>query len=502
MYISISIITSEDWKTFLEDIALETTISILVLCFLGAFAFCISALNQKITERIIATSQTKLTEKLLTKLLSSEYALIRKYSESEVTNLIYLTTNRISNNFISGYLNIIRQVFNILVVLIATFFINKDAIIFLAPVMIVLYYINYFLFLKKVQKYNIDLSINSQNLFKYILDINHYTKEILINQKSDIVIPDITSRKLEFAKKQERISVLNHVSRSSLQYLSILSVASVILYTSLETKFTEEMRVEIITILALLGLKIAPSLNQLIQFYNKVASGKTYLDDYLTVLNNLHVTQRTSLKQIKLSKQEPNYITLSKGRVPSGKGLVFDASIDIHPGKLNILVGRSGSGKTTLLDTLGGLWGSYKGLQKAKVVYKAQKTYLHKDFFVNLFDKIQSEASNRHCSLTSSHIISKLNISDAMLQTENTSDLSGGEVQRLALLDALLTVGDIYLFDEITSGLDEELANAAFQLLREFAQENLTVIISHQTKLHQADDKVIYFQSGHMLDGR
>ena len=68
---------------------------------------------------------------------------------------------------------------------------------------------------------------------------------------------------------------------------------------------------------------------------------------------------------------------------------------------------------------------------------------------------------------------------------------SGGELQRISILRALLKPADIYIFDEPTSSLDRNRANNFFKLLRNFYKKKLIIIISHSNEdLLQCDEVV------------
>jgi len=75
------------------------------------------------------------------------------------------------------------------------------------------------------------------------------------------------------------------------------------------------------------------------------------------------------------------------------------------------------------------------------------------------------------------------------LLSQASRKLSGGEKQRVALIAALMLRRKLYLFDEITSALDEE-ARAAVADYFKHAEEFAAVIVAHDRELRAACDRV------------
>ena len=447
MYVSVKIVTNENLTELVEQFGLSTKLNILFVIVFGLLSLIVLLLNLNFTEKLIAKCQIILTEKFLLNLFISEYPLIRSYSESEITNIIYLDTNRIAVQYFGGYLNIAKQLISICFVLSFILYMSPQALFFLFPFALLLLLFNNIFFLRKLKLFNVELSQMSQNLFVFLKELSAYTKEILINKKEKIVTQDVVLRKSEFSSKQAELAILNAMSRSTLQYLSIIGVTILVLYMTLEFDLSSEFRSEIIAILALLGLKLAPNINQLIQHFNKSSTGKTFLRKYMEAYNNLGRVEANILENLEFQNQGRRSINLKEGKIPAGKGLNSRLTMRLSEGQLNILSGRSGSGKTTLLDSLGGLWGNFQGFPAGRVVYRAQSTYLPDAFFQDLKAKFESCQINKGSVAHPENVMNALKITRDMLLEENRISLSGGEVQRIALLDALLTEGDVILFD-------------------------------------------------------
>ena len=80
--------------------------------------------------------------------------------------------------------------------------------------------------------------------------------------------------------------------------------------------------------------------------------------------------------------------------------------------------------------------------------------------------------------------------------------LSGGQQQRVAIARALAGKPDILFFDEPTSALDPELTGEVLRVIRELADENMTmVIVTHEMPFAKAvSDRVIFMSEGVIVE--
>ena len=80
--------------------------------------------------------------------------------------------------------------------------------------------------------------------------------------------------------------------------------------------------------------------------------------------------------------------------------------------------------------------------------------------------------------------------------------LSGGQQQRVAIARALALKPSILFFDEPTSALDPELTGEILKVIRELAQENMTmVIVTHEMSFaRDVADRVIFMDGGYIVE--
>ena len=80
--------------------------------------------------------------------------------------------------------------------------------------------------------------------------------------------------------------------------------------------------------------------------------------------------------------------------------------------------------------------------------------------------------------------------------------LSGGQKQRIAIVRALAMEPEVMLFDEPTSALDPEMVGEVLDLMRDLAQEGMTMaVVTHEMGFaREVASRVIFMDSGAILE--
>jgi polar amino acid transport system ATP-binding protein len=82
------------------------------------------------------------------------------------------------------------------------------------------------------------------------------------------------------------------------------------------------------------------------------------------------------------------------------------------------------------------------------------------------------------------------------------SQLSGGQKQRVAIARALAMKPDALLFDEPTSALDPELVNEVLQVMKDLAQQGMTmIVVTHEMGFaREVADRVVVMDHGRLVE--
>ena len=97
-------------------------------------------------------------------------------------------------------------------------------------------------------------------------------------------------------------------------------------------------------------------------------------------------------------------------------------------------------------------------------------------------------------------LLKKVGLSDKANQYPN--QLSGGQKQRIAIARALAMNPDVMLFDEPTSALDPEMVGEVLSLMRELADDGMTmVVVTHEMGFaKEVASRVMFMDSGRIVE--
>ncbi len=81
---------------------------------------------------------------------------------------------------------------------------------------------------------------------------------------------------------------------------------------------------------------------------------------------------------------------------------------------------------------------------------------------------------------------------------EGNMNLSGGQLQRLAIAQSVVYNKQIYIFDEVTSGLDETTQKQIINNLKEISKDKIMIFVTHRLNTLDQFNKVFKIENGTM----
>ncbi|MEH6943275.1 amino acid ABC transporter ATP-binding protein [Bacillus sp. JJ722] len=199
-------------------------------------------------------------------------------------------------------------------------------------------------------------------------------------------------------------------------------------------------------------------------------------------------------------------------------------SFDVNKNDVVAVIGPSGSGKSTMLRSLihleeinGGTIsvdgdylvkdGNYSKDVK-QITAKMGMVFQHFNLFPHLTvkenleiaPKMLKKESKTAIQQRSTDLLKKIGLTDRA--TAYPSTLSGGQKQRVAIARALMMNPEILLFDEPTSALDPELTGEVLQVMKDLAEEHMTMlVVTHEMGFaKEVANHVMFMDNGEIIE--
>ena len=172
----------------------------------------------------------------------------------------------------------------------------------------------------------------------------------------------------------------------------------------------------------------------------------------------------------------------------------------INKGEKVVVIGPSGSGKSTFLrclnlletPTQGEIWFEGENItdpkcdiqkirQKMGMVFQQFNLFPHMTVLQNItFAPVKLGLMNQQeAEKKARELLSRIGLADK--EKSYPAQLSGGQKQRIAIVRSLAMNPDVMLFDEPTSALDPEMVGEVLQLMKELADDGMTmVVVTHE----------------------
>ncbi len=198
-----------------------------------------------------------------------------------------------------------------------------------------------------------------------------------------------------------------------------------------------------------------------------------------------------------------------------------DITVDINKGDVVCVIGPSGSGKSTFLRCLNRLEEPTSGniffegvdivdpktdidkhRQKMGMVFQQFNLFPHMTILKNMTlapVKLQG-ISQADAEKEAIRLLERVGLADRA--EAYPSQLSGGQKQRIAIVRALMMKPDVMLFDEPTSALDPEMVGEVLNVMRELAQDKMTmVVVTHEMGFaREVANRVMFMDEGKFVE--
>ncbi|WP_368552321.1 ABC transporter ATP-binding protein [Enterococcus faecalis] len=425
--------------------------------------------------------------------------------------------NTLSDLLSNGLINLISDLFNVIITLIFMLFIDVKLTLYSLLLLPVLFVMVLFIQGKQRKAYQ-ELSNKQSNLNAYI---HESISGIKITQS--------------FAREDENFQIFNEVSEEyrqsfmkavRVQYLLWPAVQNISVITTCFIYFVgiRQLGVSVTTgtLIAFIGY-INNFWNPVINignFYNSLITATAYLERIFETMDVVPEIQ-----------DAPHAIELPtiKGtvdfqhvyfRYEEGKNILTDVSFHIEPGQTIALVGPTGAGKTTIINLLSRFYDVNEGAVKIdgydvrdvtlrslrkQMGVMLQDTFIFSGTIIENIRYGNLEATEEEviqaAKIVRAHdFIKDLKDGYETVVEERGSTLSAGQRQLISFARALLADPKILILDEATSSIDTKTEELLQEGLQQLLKGRTSFIIAHRLSTIKNSDKIFYIDGGRIVE--
>lgn len=208
-----------------------------------------------------------------------------------------------------------------------------------------------------------------------------------------------------------------------------------------------------------------------------------------------------------------------------------DVSLDVARNEVVVIIGPSGSGKSTLLRTINLLGKPDKGevtvadtvlfrdidgepliqangklLRSAReeigMVFQQSNLFAHRTVVENVMEGLVwvRKVPRQQATASATELLGRFGLAEHA--HKYPAQLSGGQQQRVAICRALAMRPSLMLFDEPTASLDPELVGEVLLVMKELAEEGMTmIVVTHEMGFaRRVANRVIFMDQGRIVE--
>jgi len=433
----------------------------------------------------------------------------------------------------------IQKVFQAILELIfevAVLFTVLTLVIFIKPLaalstMITLGILSFLIFSLSKKKISQWGEIRLKQSGKYLKNITQTIrsiKEIIITGRANLFLTLHYTQKKTLTSLLQKFALLSSIPRYLFEVLAVFSLCILVAVFLKQGKNFDQI-LPLIGLFIMIAYRLMPSFSRIIGALQAINFKKPTVDNlYLELIN-----QKQNIKSFKsLNKIEENnydrYYLSNKIEIknlsfsyPSSKvPSIVDLSLSINKGEMIGIIGQSGSGKSTLINLLMGLLTTEKKFifidknpineiinsWQRDIGYVPQSLNLNDESIKNniafgipnhLIDEGKIKKALEFAKLN--NLISSKNKGVNSRVGEMGSQLSGGQLQRIAIARAVYNDPSILIFDEATSALDSNTEAEIIEDLKKMKENKTILLVSHKPSTLKYCDKVIEIKDGKIV---
>jgi ABC-type bacteriocin/lantibiotic exporter with double-glycine peptidase domain len=504
-------------KDFLYNENLFLYFGIIILIFF-ILKFLISLNFFIFDSRLFNNLKINLSSKLFKIYLSKNYLFHMDNNPIILGRNITAEVN-ITVGFIRSFILIIKELLQILLIVILLLFVNVKFTLSILVIFAILSFVYLKIFSKKLKKKFNTSFFERGEKSKIVNQILNAFIEVKLYKKTNFFIKlfhESISREFSAAKYLE---VLNKLPKILIEILIVLIFFLSIIFIN---KFNISLNIILpyLSLYLMAALRIYPSINNIIIHRLSLISGQISIEKISTEFKNLDIDVDKNFIDNNFYPEFKFENVIKFENVSYGfknRGTILEnLNFNINKKDFVGIIGETGSGKSTLVKLIMGFIKPSHGkifidkndlsLVSKKfqslIGYVPQNFYLIDDTLIQniIFGEKNDQVKHKIIEkilkeVSLSNFVNNLPLKLETIVGSSGKQLSGGQAQRLAIARALYQEPYILIFDEATNSLDEKTEKEIIENINSIKSDKTIILITHKNNLLKNCNKIFKLEN-------
>jgi ABC-type multidrug transport system fused ATPase/permease subunit len=466
-----------------------------------------------------ARLEAEIASKLYDGILDGEISHINKNNFADYQYALLVGSNRVVVGIIAPSINFIADIFTTVLMFTFALYASPSA----TAIVFFVFFIAYLGFNgpigNKAKSYGVRGADSYLKITNVVQESIRGIRELRVYGKENAYKDNFRLWKFEASIINQKVVWLNGLIKYLLEISILLSGSLVALFLF----FTEDLRqtITITTVFLLMGFRLIPTIQRL---QNSINSLKISTESTKSLFSLISDFPQPDTKHPRIVKFDPAHLSAIQFNnvsyeIDSSNKILDSISFELKVNETLAIVGESGAGKSTLVDLLVGSYKPTNGTvefrnlkdpgsntpQSFEISFISQScALLGNNIYQNicLENKFSNEKKKKMDliinNLQLTHLLGSDLDNERKIRSDSTN-VSGGEKQRISIARATYFDRGIVVLDEPTSALDQDNEKRIIEYLLQIKQKKTVIVVSHSESLMHVVDKVLMLEKGRLV---